>query len=655
MNFPLYPRGFVYSKIPAKLPDEVTHFNRHATARGTFWFAPELHHEISETTDLTVVVFGHAHYVTLNASDNDLLSITGRIADAWRASGCTGVEGVLYDLAGRYGVFILSAQDSHVYQDAHGMRSIYYNTEATIVSSHERLLADITGAGLATSRISALPLIARWSHTNYAEIRSMIPNHRLDLEHGSSERFFGKQANPYLGLSNKQRIDMVHHLWTKQVLELARNHNIALSITGGLDSRVSLALARPLWDKVHTFTYTASPTKGGWWAKSLHKDDVIVRQILDAVDVKHTLLNRADAKPVDRNQKDIMDKNSAGHHGPWLVNMYREHISGSDVVHLRGNLNETARNYYHDFVDPVTPIEGVRQLMRTLVRSKAPARIPELEEIMEEFEHEFDDSQLDQLDPSYEQLDMYYWEIRMGRWFSEVFNETDAAFESVIPFNHRRIIDIALSFTEQERLDGLLFRELINKNAPFLNFFGINDTTNLYEKYVRKEPSAVKASSKTMSSQRLAILDRDGTLLEDITFDGVLYIPAALLKPGTEAAVDYPLDRFVGSKLRADIKLHIANSYSSPNGTGYLELVVELDGRQIAAHDLARWPEPFAITITDVPADSKIKILVRSLRNSPKKSWEIASQTRIEISALNNYEPGRRVLTDNPHVALTND
>lgn len=654
MNFPLYPRGFVYSKADVKLPEDAAHFTLRSTEMGTFWFAPDLNHAVTVVDDFTVVLFGHAHYVTIDTSDNDLQSISHRIADAWSASSYVGVEDILYDLAGRYGLFILSPLGSYVYQDAHGMRSMYHHADAVIIGSHERLVGDLTGASRETSRLSALPLGIRWRHSKYAGIRSLIPNHRLHLETGISQRFFGEKANPYLGMSTKQRVDLVHTLWSEQLRALAQNHKVALSITGGLDSRTSLAIARPLWDSLHTFTYTTAPAKGNSWANTLHKDDVIVRQILDVVNVKHSLLDRGHVTPFNRQQQEILNKNSAVTHGQWLLGLYREHISGPDVVHLRGNLNETARNYLHSFVNPENPLEGVRQMMRSQVRNTRPAQVAVLQEILDEVDKEIIEVQLDRIDPSYQHLDLYYWEIRMGRWFSEVFNETDAAFETVIPFNHRRIIDIALSFTGSERRNGVLFRELINKTAPFLNFFGINETTNVYEKYLRATPNPDKPNGSVLPLQTIELSDRQGALIEKLPFDGLLYIPAFFLKPGNEASVEYPLVHFMGSRLRADIKIQLSNSYSSPGGTRYLELVIELDGRQIATHDLARWPEPFAISITDVPAESKITVRVRSLRDSPKKSWETASQTRIEISALNNFAPGRRVLTDNPYVTLLN-
>ncbi|MEL0525966.1 hypothetical protein, partial [Neisseria gonorrhoeae] len=77
--------------------------------------------------------------------------------------------------------------------------------------------------------------------------------------------------------------------------------------------------------------------------------------------------------------------------------------------------------------------------------------------------------------------DLYYWEIRMGRWASEIHNETDLAFETCVMINSRSLLEITLSFPVEDRRTGYFFAELINDAAPLLNFFGKNDLRNLYE------------------------------------------------------------------------------------------------------------------------------------------------------------------------------
>src|SRR5699024_10364987 len=81
----------------------------------------------------------------------------------------------------------------------------------------------------------------------------------------------------------------------------------------------------------------------------------------------------------------------------------------------------------------------------------------------------------------YHILDLFDWEDRMAGWHSEVLNETDAAFDTLLPFNMRAIIDISLSFPVSERRSDYMFKELVNRNHPILNFYGRNEKTNLYE------------------------------------------------------------------------------------------------------------------------------------------------------------------------------
>ncbi|MCW4466135.1 hypothetical protein OK351_11560 [Glutamicibacter sp. MNS18] len=654
MTIPLYPRGFAYSRTPLELPDMPGHFQRREAANAVFWFSPDLDFHIAERADATVVLFGHAHYVTTEESISSLADIARRISAAWRQASTSGVEEILYDLAGRYGLFILGRAQSYAYQDAHGMRSMYRSADARLVTSHERLLADLTGAVTDHHPLAKLPLGIRWTRSRYDGIRAVIPNHRLNLDTGDMERFFGQGTNQYRNLSVGQRVDMVHALWTEQLRVLARTKKIALSITGGLDSRVSLAMARPWWDEIRTFTYTTEPVSGNSRSKSLHKDQVIVERILEVVNLNHCLIPESDKIPLTAHQESILAKNSAGTHGRWLLNLYRERVSGPNVVHLRGNLNETARNYFHEFVDNQDPLEGIYAIMRDQIHRRATSARKDLPSILDETRQQYELLTLDELGEHYLATDFFYWEVRMSRWFSEVFNETDCAFDTVIPFNHRRIIDIALSFSEDQRREGLLFHELINKSAPFLNFFGVNDTRTLYDRYQRPDLIGGQATRASHRERALLVVDTNGAALARLPFTGTLYIPREHLLTGNEARIVFPLEEYFEAGNRADVRINISNSYSSAKAVDYLELIAEMDGQTIARQDLAYWPRPFGISLTDLAKDTQLTVRLRALRDIPKASWENASRTGIQLEVLETMRPGTRIRTDNPYLQVVN-
>src|SRR5699024_5282378 len=81
----------------------------------------------------------------------------------------------------------------------------------------------------------------------------------------------------------------------------------------------------------------------------------------------------------------------------------------------------------------------------------------------------------------YHILDLYHWEVRMGRWHPEILNTHDIIFDTISPFNHRAMIEVSLSFSYEKRRDEYLFKELINRNYSILNFYGDNTLKNLYE------------------------------------------------------------------------------------------------------------------------------------------------------------------------------
>lgn len=653
MALPTYPRGFLYSEHDIVLPKVANHLRPQSTSRGKFWFGPESIAEIYDVDGIVVVLSGHAQYVDPNKSEGNLQVIVQQIAALWGSKGRDAVESFLYDLGGRYVLFLLGADEKLVYQDAHGMRSVYYTSDASAVSSHEHLLAQVTHAKNSQSRLAALPLSIRWSQSKYLEMHALLPNHRLNLADGTVQRFYPHRENPYLGVSTRERLDLIERLWTEQIRMLAEEHELAISLTGGLDSRTSFAVARPHWAKIHTFTYTTIPRGDSSWSRSIYKDEVIVGQILDVVDVRHTFLRRNEAPSLSAAEQKILSQNSSGEHGRWLVKLYQQHIAVDGLIHLRANLHETGRNYFHKFRTPSNQMSGLRKLMKNQVQLRKPLLEPELEQVMEEFEAEYIAAQFDLLPHSYELLDMFYWEVRQGRWFSEIFNETDAAFDTAIPFNHRRIIDLALSFSATERKNGFVFHELINRNAPVLNFFGVNDTENLYEKQKARSVVSSGAITSDFKDQRVMVVySINKNPLAELPFQGSIYLPAAHAKTGQFSEVVWKVSELTPAVV-ADIRLQIHNKYQNAKATDYLKLSVEVDGTTVLSHDLSCWPSPFGVTITKLASDSFVSVKVQSLRNITRDSWEVASRTEVLIEATPSLNLDRNIWTDNPLASIS--
>lgn len=660
MAINLYPRGFLYARDSVNVTDDLAHFERRTTSRGTFWLSPETAFEFVETDSSLIALIGHAQYVSASAAVGDAREICGRLLEAWEDKGAAGVEEYLYDLGGRYALFILADQEQLVYHDAHGMRSVYFAEGRSLVSSHERILADALDAAPSRSTLSGLPLSLRWRHSHFTGIESLQPNHRLELGTGQQTRYFPFGENPYLSAPENNRLDLARRLWTDQIRLIAEGRNVALSMTGGLDSRVSVAMAREYWGSVKAFTYTAIPRQESAWSRSIYQDEAIVQQILEVVDIDHEFLRRDEAPELTAAEKSTLAKNTAGHHGQWLLKLYQRSFPQADTVHLRANLHETARNYFHKYRTPSEPLRGLRKLMRDQTLQRAAALEPRIDSVMSDFEEQIKLSGYAGLPAGYEPLDMYYWELRQGRWFSEVFNETDCAFETAIPFNHRRLIDIALSFDSRQRQNGHFFKELINRTAPFLNFYGVNSTTNLYEQsrnnqLADRTPTATKARSRAGEgitvSEQFIIVDASGNQKTTRPFAGTLYLPAGQLKKNYAAELRLSVAPRTG-ELPLDLQITVANGYENAKAAGYLELVVSVHGAEALRHDLSSRAEPFGITLTALPPGTPVKLSIRSLRDIQRDSWESASRTSLQMVARPSRQTESKVLTDNPYAQV---
>lgn len=647
INLPVYPRGFLYSKDAIVLPADAGHFQKQSTAYGTFWFSPDTEHYHLEAQGRVVVLVGEAIYVNLSESESNTEIIVPRILDLWAKKGLKAVEDYLYDLAGRYALFLLDSQNQHVYQDAHGMRSIYYMNTEPIVASHESLIAPIAGNKENDSVLGNFWLALKWRQTSYSGVMALLPNHRLNADLGTTERFFPFRENPFTSESFEKKISMIERLWQEQIRLLAKKYDIAISLTGGLDSRVSLSMSRAHWDEISAFTYTVSGKPKSAWAQSLAKDETLVQQILKVVDVPHEFLYLKDEYRLTDEENKIADKNSAGSHGRWLIKAYREQVVGKNTIHLRANLHETARNYFHQYRNTRNPIAGLQRLLSVAAVQKDPSLKPKLEQVKKAFNLEIQAAGLSSLPKSYEPLDMYYWEARQARWFSEVFNETDAAFDTYIPFNHRRIIDLALSFSADQRKEGFLFKELINRNSPILNFFGINETQNLYEKNRSKAVRKPIASSDLELERKLWLIDAAGNETTSIVVGREFFLPATHALKGQSAEVRWRLDELAGTE-SVDVRLDIENKYQRVEGRDHLILQIKVDGNSVMTQDLSKWGYKFGVTLTSLPSTSVVAASILSLRNLQKDSWEKASRTFIDIHVEPSQYETPTIVTDNP-------
>jgi len=225
------------------------------------------------------------------------------------------------------------------------------------------------------------------------------------------------------------------------------------------------------------FTYTTTEDRDDYWSRTVRQDAHIVGRISVDLGITYTTIDASEKLLIAANDRATIRRNTLGAHGAWLLPHYRRHFPGGSRVHLRGNLLETGRSVLlrnH----PAPTAQSVSALAAKHFARKGGEDAPLLQARFDEGLERFGyDGEFFGVHP----VDLFYIEGRMGRWYSELLNETDVAFDSLMPFNTVEMVEAALAWPAEQRIQGVLFHELINKNFPVLNFYGRNEHRNLYE------------------------------------------------------------------------------------------------------------------------------------------------------------------------------
>src|SRR5699024_1296790 len=227
----------------------------------------------------------------------------------------------------------------------------------------------------------------------------------------------------------------------------------------------------------------------------------------------------------------------------------------------------------------------------------------------------------------YHILDLYFWENRIGAWHTEVLNETDSAFDTLLPFNHRAIIEIASSFPLEIRRSEQVFKELINRNHPILNFYGINEKSNLYEQY--RDQLIMQNESKIKLFTKFSVVNKaHDKYVEYIANDNTIYLPEKYIDKNNFSETSFVFNSETGI-----VMLEIYSKYLSKSGRGYLQYSILKNGELLLSEDIANWNHPNQINIMNMEKGDVISLRIAALKNSKAKSWENASKI-----IINNYK-----------------
>jgi len=471
-----YRYGF-FASI-GKAPIINPYWGRYQVSDFYFTYDKTLEFSIREGVDSWIIVYGkiistRMHSILHGEVTNHLFELLNRDKSHF-------LDELDY-CCGRFVIVYLKDGEINIINDATGMKSIYYSKKCvSVAASHYSILSDYLDLASSTAvhdyitytdgrsfGITCLPGFITTKEGLYC----LCPNTELSLQDGKVKRYFPRAD--LVRTSASEAIEKATSLMQALITKLSENYPLAISITAGLDSRVTTAAARNIAHRVFFFTNNRT----GLPSHTI--DCEVANKILQDADLPHFILPLEEVNNGQRygsddfnRFKDIMSHNvdiEAQFQGAYEY--YQQIPHG--FLHIRSNIAEICRARYH-----APPFESIGQKPAS---AESFAAIHNLwtnrkwtNFSVEMFQQYIDETGLLEHCFNYDPYALYYWEHLMGRWHASALQESDVAFDTVSLYNCRAILQSFLAAPFEDQVSKRLMYGAIEKMWPDLLAYPIN-------------------------------------------------------------------------------------------------------------------------------------------------------------------------------------
>ena len=440
-----------------------------------------------------LILIGHAYNpFTMQWREQDILKNLMKCLDKdekslfWK-----GVD----ELTGVFVLLFLQGKKVYVIGDASGMQTVYYAQKdgKVYVSSHTELLGE--SLGLKWDPYISRLVDYRFFHllgnslpgnlTAYKEVRRLVPNHYIILEPFKttrSKRFYTpldrklsvEEAACEVADILHRNLDLIVRKW---------NHP-AISMTGGCDSRTTLAAANGLYNRFTYFSYISNEAE--------QVDAKAAHMLCKELGLPHTIYQI----PARDEELDGIDEArevlfcNCGKLGPNNPNDVRKRVylaKNHDFdIEVKSWASEIGRAYYSkrfhgrtEFGDKPTPRKCTTLYKFFLNNRKL---VWETDRVFKEYLKIY--FKQDSEKPLAWQ-DQFFWEFRVPSWNGPVITgEHRYSFDITIPYNNRRLLETLLSVSIEDRIHDKVYSSIRDLMNPAVDATRIS-ITNMHHTDIR--------------------------------------------------------------------------------------------------------------------------------------------------------------------------
>lgn len=425
---------------------------------------------VYNSNDVTFILIGHAYNPFNEVYDEkELLS---QCVNAYFQSKEAFFE-CINDWTGIFCIFVFDKEVFGV-QDCAGIKALYYGKPNGKVcfSSHPQMVADIYGLKM-DPFVEKLIANKFYYFSNrylpgdlspFKELKRSGANVYVTCDESKSfniTRFYPTRALEMCKTEEdyEKGIEKAYKILHKNI-ELASKKwpNSAISLSGGTDSKTTLACANGLYDNFTYFSFQSKDTE--------IVDSNAAHEICNKIGLLHNIY------PIPAENSEIEDYDDLK---AIIVHSYG-YVRGLAESEIRKHICMYRWNYFDTEVKSWIS-EIVRVFFERKYDIKFPAKLtprhfsifqtryflsPSLlhksDKIYKEYMKKFD---LTEPKFNFEHTDMYYWEVRMSSWGMMVTQSLDICHRMTFPFNNRRLVELMLTLPREYRKTDKAHNDII--------------------------------------------------------------------------------------------------------------------------------------------------------------------------------------------------
>lgn len=472
----LCEKGFLMTNgnVNNTLPEYIKEWNHTDLSGFSFYIHPKQFLYYMESDNDIYFLIGHAYNPYTNCIDEQ------EILSEWINAEKKGKEEALdyvNSITGLYLMGKISHNIISVMLDCAGMMGGYYGVlgNNVIITSHTVLAAELFNLE-PTEYVNELLNYKFYSLygsflpgdiTPYNDVYRIVPNTivvidcenfktkvkrfypNAELKKVTTEEEYEKQIERIASVF-QNTMELISIKWKKP----------AISLTGGMDSKTTLAAANGNYDKFYYFSYITS--------KAEQLDAEAANKICGEIGINHKIYEIS-PQPQDysnfENTKNILQYNK-DYIGKSNTNDICKRIFFEDTedfdVEVKSWVSEIARaNYYKKFGKKKMPKKISPRRCSSMYKIFLHNRslLHKTDKVFEEYINKTD---LKNNIFNFDWSDLFLWEIRYGAWGGLVItSEHKYSFDITIPYNNRKLLELMLAVPLQKRRKDILHNDLI--------------------------------------------------------------------------------------------------------------------------------------------------------------------------------------------------